>query len=60
MSYRRAIEQLRPVRNTKKDIQETVQTLLSEGADTPIKTQTDAKKFIIKSRGNRKRDGKTN
>ena len=50
MSYRRAIEQLRPVRNTKKDIQETVQTLLSEGADTPIKTQTDAKKFIIKSR----------
>ena len=37
MSYRRAIEQLRPVRNTKKDIQETVQMLLSEGGyDTPI------------------------
>ena len=52
MSYRRAIEQLRPVRNTKKDIQETVQMLLSEGGyDTPIKTQADAKKFIIKNRG---------
>jgi len=52
MSYRRAIEQLRPVRNTKKDIQETVQMLLSEGGyDTPIKTQIDAKKFIIKNRG---------
>ena len=51
MSYRRAIEQLRPVRNTKKDIQETVQILLSAGGyDTPIKTQADAKKFIIKSR----------
>ena len=52
MSYKRAIEQLKPVRNTKKDILETVQTLLSEGGyDTPIKTQTDAKKFIIKKRG---------
>ena len=51
MSYRRAIEQLRPVRNTKKDIQETVQMLLSEGGyDTPIKTIGDAQKFIIKVR----------
>ena len=51
MSYRRSMEQLRPARTQKIDLQEKVQQLfLTEGADTPIKTQTDAKKFIIKSR----------
>ena len=51
MSYRRSIEQLRPARTQKVDLQEKVQSLLTEGFDTPIKTQTDAKKFIIKKRG---------
>ena len=50
MSLRRSIEQLRPARIPKVDLQERVQTLLSEGFDTPIKTQADAKKFIIKVR----------
>ena len=57
MSYRRSIEQLRPARTQKVDLQEKVQILLSEGGyDTPIKTQADAKKFIIKVR-NKKYDG---
>ena len=48
MSYRRSMEQLRPARTQKIDLQEKVQQLfLTEAADTPIKTQTDAKKFII-------------
>ena len=58
MSYRRSIEQLRPARTQKVDLQEKVQSLLTltEGSDTPIKTQADAKKFIIKVR-NKKYDG---
>ena len=51
MSYRRSIEQLRPARTQKVDLQEKVQSLLTEGFDTPIKTITVAKKFIIKKRG---------
>ena len=52
MSYRRSMEQLRPAHTQKVDLVEKVhQYLLNEGGfDTPIKTQTDAKKFIIKVR----------
>ena len=52
MSFRRSMEQLRPARTQKVNLQEKVQQLfLTEGGyDTPIKTQTDAKKFIIKVR----------
>ena len=47
------MEQLRPAHTQKTDLQEKVQQLfLTEGGfDTPIKTQIDAKKFIIKNRG---------
>ena len=53
MSFRRSMEQLRPAHTQKTDLQEKVQQLfLTEGGfDTPIKTQIDAKKFIIKNRG---------
>ena len=52
MSFKRSMEQLRPARTQKIDLQEKVQQLfLTEGGyDTPIKTIADAQKFIIKVR----------
>ena len=47
MSYRRAIEQLRPVRYPKQDIQEKTQSYLTEAFTVPITTSKDAKKYKL-------------
>ena len=47
MSYKRAIEQLRPVRYPKQDVQEKTQSYLTEAFTVPITTSKDAKKYKL-------------
>ena len=51
MSYRRAIEQLRPVRYPKQDVQEKVQSFLTEGPMKPedFFKRDNQKQFIKKA-----------
>tara|TARA_B100000287_G_C20618196_1_gene774882 strand:+ start:38 stop:1612 length:1575 start_codon:yes stop_codon:yes gene_type:complete len=47
MSYKRAIEQLRPVRIPKENVQEKTQSYLTEAFTVPITTLKDAKKYKL-------------
>ena len=47
MSYRRSMEQLRPARTQKVDLQEKVQSYLTEAFTLPITNVRDAKKYKL-------------